>query len=55
MVGVPFKMVDKKRTASPELLKTGEREGPGIRHQYAIHNHGPDMPELFPNAKARSK
>jgi len=52
MVGVPFKMVDKKRTASPELLKLVNDKVQEYDIKYAIHNHGPDMPELFPNAES---
>jgi len=52
LVGVPFKMVDNKRTASPELLKLVNAKVQEYDIQYAIHNHGPDMPELFPNAES---
>ena len=52
LVGVPFKMVDKKRTASPELLKLVNDKVQEYDIKYAIHNHGPDMPELFPNAES---
>lgn len=52
LVGVPFKMVEKKRTASPELLKRVEAKVKEYDIKYAIHNHGPDMPELFPNAES---
>lgn len=52
LVGIPFKMVDKKRTASPELLKLVNRKVQEFDIKYAIHNHGPDMPELFPNAES---
>ncbi len=52
LVGVPFKMVEKKRTASPELLKLVNAKVQEYDIKYAIHNHGPDMPELFPNAES---
>jgi sugar phosphate isomerase/epimerase len=52
LVGVPFKMVDKKRTSSPELLKLVNQKVQEYDMKYAIHNHGPDMPELFPNAES---
>lgn len=52
LVGVPFKMVDKKRTASPELLKVINAKVQEYDIKYAIHNHGPDMPELFPSAES---
>ena len=52
VVGVPFKMVDKKRVASPELLKVVQQMVQEHDMKYAIHNHGPDMPELFPNAES---
>ena len=52
LVGVPFKLVEKKRTASPELLKRVEAKVKEYDIKFAIHNHGPDMPELFPNAES---
>lgn len=52
LVGVPFKMVEKKRTASPELLKLINAKVQEYDIKYAIHNHGPDMPELFPSAES---
>ncbi len=52
LVGVPFKMVEKKRTASPELLKLVNAKVQEYDIKYAIHNHGPDMPELFPSAES---
>jgi sugar phosphate isomerase/epimerase len=52
LVGVPFKMVEKKRTASPELLKVINAKVQEYDIKYAIHNHGPDMPELFPSAES---
>ena len=52
VVGVPFKMVDKKRVSSPELLQVVNRKVREYDMKYAIHNHGPDMPELFPNAES---
>jgi sugar phosphate isomerase/epimerase len=52
LVGVPFKMVEKKRVASPELLKRINEKVKEFDLKYAIHNHGPDMPELFPSAES---
>jgi sugar phosphate isomerase/epimerase len=52
LVGVPFMLVDKKRTASPELVKLVNAKVQEYDIKYAIHNHGPDMPELFPNAES---
>jgi sugar phosphate isomerase/epimerase len=52
LVGVPFKMVDKKRTSSPELLQFVNKKVKEYDIKYAIHNHGPDMPELFPSAES---
>lgn len=52
LVGVPFKMVDKKRVSSPELLKLVNEKVQEYDIHYAIHNHGPDMPELFPSAES---
>jgi sugar phosphate isomerase/epimerase len=52
LVGVPFKSVDKKRVSSPELLKLVNEKVQEFDIKYAIHNHGPDMPELFPTAES---
>lgn len=52
LVGVPFKMVEKKRVASAELLALIDRKVREFDIRYAIHNHGPDMPELFPSAES---
>jgi sugar phosphate isomerase/epimerase len=52
LVGVPFKLVEKKRTSSPELLKLIDAKVKEYDIKYAIHNHGPDMPELFPTAES---
>jgi inosose dehydratase len=51
LVGVPFKIVEKKRVSSPELLKLIDQKVREYDMFYAIHNHGPDMPELFPTAE----
>jgi inosose dehydratase len=51
VVGVPFKMVEKKRVASQELLGFIDKKVREYDMKYAIHNHGPDMPELFPSAE----
>ncbi len=50
LVGVPFNKVGNKRVASAELLKLVDAKVREYDIKYAIHNHGPDMPELFPNA-----
>ena len=52
LVGVPYEMQGKKRVASAKLLKTVDRLVKEYDIKYAIHNHGPDMPELFPTAEA---
>jgi len=52
LVGVPYKMVEKKRVSSPELLELVNDKVREYDIKYAIHNHGPDMPELFPNAES---
>lgn len=52
LVGVPFKLVEKKRVASPELLQRVNERVQEYDLRYAIHNHGPDMPELFPSAES---
>jgi sugar phosphate isomerase/epimerase len=52
LVGVPFTMSDKKRVASPELLRLIHDKVQEYDIQYAIHNHGPDMPQLFPSAES---
>jgi len=52
LVGVPFKMDGKKRVASPEMLKLIDQKVKEYDIRFAIHNHGPDMPELFPNAES---
>lgn len=52
LVGVPFKMIDKKRVENPELLELINKLVQKYDIKYAIHNHGPDMPELFPNAES---
>lgn len=52
LVGIPFKLVEKKRVADPTLLKLINEKVQEYDIKYAIHNHGPDMPELFPNAES---
>ena len=52
LVGVPFRMDGKKRVAAPELLKLVSQQVQEHDIKYAIHNHGPDMPELFPTAES---
>ena len=43
-------MSGSKRAASPELLRRIHDKVQEFDILYAIHNHGPDMPELFPSA-----
>jgi inosose dehydratase len=52
VVGVPFRMAGDRRVASPELLKLINEKVQEYDFKYAIHNHGPDMPELFPSAES---
>ena len=52
LVGIPFEQRDKKRVASRELLKLVHEKVQESDIRYAIHNHGPDMPELFPTAES---
>ncbi len=52
LVGVPFHQVDGRRVASRELLQLIDRKVREYDIRYAIHNHGPDMPELFPTAES---
>jgi len=53
LVGVPFmKDANNKRVENPELLKLINELVQEYDIKYAIHNHGPDMPDLFPNAES---
>jgi sugar phosphate isomerase/epimerase len=52
LVGVPFKTVNNRRAASPELLRLIDARVREFDLRYAIHNHGPDMPDLFPSAES---
>jgi len=52
LVGVPYDTVDQKRVASASILKRVNEKVQEYDIKYAIHNHGPDMPELFPNAES---
>jgi sugar phosphate isomerase/epimerase len=52
LIGVPFKQVGGKRVTSPELFPLINRKVQEHDIKYAIHNHGPDMPELFPSAES---
>ncbi len=47
-------MISSKRSASrrPKLLKLINAKVQEYDIKYAIHNHGPDMPELFPSAES---
>jgi len=50
VVGIPFEMKDNKRVSSRTLLEVVNGLVKEYDMKYAIHNHGPDMPELFPSA-----
>jgi inosose dehydratase len=50
LIGVPFRQSGSSRVASPELLPLINQLVQEHDIKYAIHNHGPDMPELFPSA-----
>ncbi len=52
VVGVPFKKVGNGRAASTEILKLVNDKVQEYDVKYAIHNHGPDMPDLFPCAES---
>ena len=53
VVGVPFEQDEnKKRVSSAALLKVIDGLVKEYDMKYAIHNHGPDMPELFPTAES---
>ncbi|MDR1816940.1 MAG: sugar phosphate isomerase/epimerase [Puniceicoccales bacterium] len=53
LVGVPCEIgPNKKRRASAKLVKLAGKLVADYDIRYAIHNHGPDMPELFPNAES---
>jgi sugar phosphate isomerase/epimerase len=52
LVGVPFRKDGQKRVASAELLRLIHDKVREHDILYAIHNHGPDMPELFPTAES---
>ena len=53
LVGVPFEKNAKgKRAESDKVLDMVEKLVKEYDMVYAIHNHGPDMPELFPTAEA---
>lgn len=52
LVGVPCEKKDKKNCASRALLEVIDKLVKEYDIKYAIHNHGPDMPELFPTAES---
>jgi inosose dehydratase len=52
LVGIPCEKDGKKQIASPKLLKVINELVQEYDIKYAIHNHGPDMPEIFPNAES---
>lgn len=55
LVGVPYKKVGNKRVEDQELLEYINTLVQKYDIKCAIHNHGPDMPELFPNAESVMK
>jgi len=52
VVAVPYKKIDKKRVANRELCLYASKKCAETGIKYAIHNHGPDMPELFPTGRS---
>jgi len=52
LVGIPCEKEGKKQIASPKLLKVINELVQEYDIKYAIHNHGPDMPEIFPSAES---
>ncbi|MDD2599654.1 MAG: sugar phosphate isomerase/epimerase [Kiritimatiellae bacterium] len=53
LVGVPFKKgANGQRVENQELLELINDLVQEYDIKYAIHNHGPDMPELFPSAES---
>jgi inosose dehydratase len=52
LVGIPYQLVEKKRAVSTDLLKRVDEKVREYDVRYAIHNHGPDMPRLFPSAES---
>jgi inosose dehydratase len=52
LVGVPYDREGKKRVASARVLRRVQERVREYDICYAIHNHGPDMPELFPTAES---
>lgn len=52
LVGVPYKDGKKGKEESDEMLDEVEKLVREFDMVYAIHNHGPDMPALYPTAEA---
>ncbi len=52
VVAVPVKMDGKKRVENRELCEYASKKCAETGIKYAIHNHGPDMPELFPTGRS---
>jgi len=53
VVGIPFETdANNKLISSVSLLKVIDGLVKEYDMKYAIHNHGPDMPELFPSAES---
>ena len=52
LVGVPSVKEGKRYVASPAILKLVNEKVKEYDINFAIHNHGPDMPENFPNAES---
>jgi len=52
VIGVPFKKEGKKRVANRDLCLYASKKCAETGIKYAIHNHGPDIPELFPTGRS---
>ncbi len=52
LVGVPAIKEGKRYVASPKILKFVNEKVKEYDINFAIHNHGPDMPENFPSAES---
>ena len=52
VVAVPFKMDGKTRVENRELCLYASKKCAETGIKYAIHNHGPDIPHLFPTGRS---
>lgn len=52
LVGVPFRLDGQQRVAAPELLKVIHDKVQEHDIKFAIHNHGREMPGLYPTAES---